>query len=197
MQPRIPDRRHRAPSGMTVNPLAAGGRLVRPTRPKTLIWLSHAHSPARFRRPRTRFGVEDRGLPAGDETLVRAGQCRHRAGSRMRGARYRRPSRGDRFLQAQRGGFRRGRPGCADRGGHRRRSRRGRLQGVRADQGGGAARKLEELHQGAVPRESYSDRGLRALHRRARRRRPISASRARRSSSRPTGSPPARAWWWR
>ena len=39
---------------------------------------SHEHPPARFRRPRTRSGLEDRGLPAGDETLVRAGQCRHR-----------------------------------------------------------------------------------------------------------------------
>ena len=41
------------------------------------------------------------------------------------------------FCKAQRGRFRRGRPGCADRGRHRRRSRRRRLQGVRADQGGG------------------------------------------------------------
>ena len=46
--------------------------------------LSHAHSPARFRRPRTRSGVEDRGFAPGDETLVRAGQCRHRPRSRMR-----------------------------------------------------------------------------------------------------------------
>ena len=61
---------------------------------------SHAHSPARFRRPRTCAGVEDRGFSAGDKTVVRAGQCRHRAGGRMRGARYRRPCRGDRFLQS-------------------------------------------------------------------------------------------------
>ena len=71
---------------------------------------SYEHSSARFRRPRTRSGVENRRLPAGDKAVVRAGQCRHRARGRMRGARYRRPRRGDRFLPAQRGGSRRGRP---------------------------------------------------------------------------------------
>ena len=126
---------------------------------------SHAHSSARFRRPRTRSGVEDRSFAAGDKTLVRAGQCRHRAGGRMRGARYRRPCRGDRFLQNQRGGFRRGRPGNAARGRHRRRSWRGRLQGIRTDQGRGPAGKLEEIHQGAVQRVRHSDRRLWPFHR--------------------------------
>ncbi len=66
-------------------PLAARGGLVRPTPYKTAhLALSHAYSPARFRRPRTRAGVEDRGLASGDEALVRARQCRHRPRSRMR-----------------------------------------------------------------------------------------------------------------
>ena len=83
----------------------------------------------------------------------------------MRRARYHRPCRGDRFLPRQCGRFRRGRPGRADRGGHRRRSQRRGLQGIRPDQGRGPAGKLEEFHQGAVPRQQYSDRGLRPFHR--------------------------------
>ena len=35
-----------------------------------------------------------------------------------------------------------------------------RHQGVRADQGGGAARRLQGLHQGPVPGQRHSDRGL-------------------------------------
>ena len=62
--------------------------------------LAHAHSSDRFRRPRTCAGMEDRGVAAGDEALVRAGQCRHRARGRMRRARHRRPRGGDRVLQA-------------------------------------------------------------------------------------------------
>ena len=60
----------------------------------------YEHPSARFRRPRTRAGVEDRGFAAADQAVVRAGQCRHRPGSRMRRARYRRPCGGDRFLQS-------------------------------------------------------------------------------------------------
>ena len=37
------------------------------------------------------------------------------------------------------------------------------LQGVRADQGRGPARELEEFHQAALPRQQHSDRGLWAL----------------------------------
>ncbi len=59
--------------------------------------------------------------------------------SRMRRARYRRPCGGDRFLQAQRGRSRRGRPGDAARGRDRRRSHRRRHQGVRAEQAGRAS----------------------------------------------------------
>ena len=102
-------------------------------------WRSHENTFAGFRRPRTRSRVEDRGLSAGDETLVRARQCRHRARSRMRGARYRRPRRGDRFLPAPEGRSGRGRPGDAARRRHCRRSFARRHQGVRAEQAGGAA----------------------------------------------------------
>ena len=149
------------PSG----PLAARGRFVRPK--PHLIPASgscHEHSPARFRRPRTRSRMEDRRLPAADQTVVRAGQCRHRAGSRMRGARYRRPCRGDRVLQAQRGRSRRGRPGDAAGRRHRRRSRERRHQGVRAGQAGGAARGLQGIYQGALHRIQHSDRRLWPLH---------------------------------
>ena len=91
------------PHRSNARPLAAGmtavlcDRRERDPTGSTTSGCSHEHSPARFRRPRTCAGVEDRGLAAGDETLVRAGQCRHRARSRMRGARHRRPCRGDRI----------------------------------------------------------------------------------------------------
>ena len=54
------------------------------------------------------------------------------------------------FCKAQRGGFRRGRPGGAARGRHRRRSRRRRHQGVRADQG----RRRSSKARRASPRRS-------------------------------------------
>ena len=80
------------PARAVLNPRAIAGN------PFTRLH-SNEHSPARFRRPRTRAGVEDRRFPAADEALVRAGQCRHRARGRMRRARCRRPCRGDRVLQ--------------------------------------------------------------------------------------------------
>ena len=57
------------------------------------------------------------------------------------------------------------RPGSAAGRGARRRARRGRNQGVRADQRGGAAGRLEELHQGDLRRSEYPDRRLAALQR--------------------------------
>ena len=155
----------------------------------------HEHPPARVRRPRTRAGVEDRGFPAGDKTVVRARQCRDRAGSRMRRARHCRSCRGDRFLPGQRGRFCRGRSGNADRRRDRRRSHRGRLQGVRSDQGGRPAGELQEVHQGAVPAPTtFRPRPI-SISAMPMRRKPISARRARRSSSRPTVLRPARASW--
>ena len=62
----------------------------------------------------------------------------------------------------------------------------------RAEQGGGAARRLEGLRQGLLPRVRHSDRRLSSLLATRRRRSPTSAPRARRSSSRPTASPPAK-----
>jgi hypothetical protein len=41
-------------------------------------WRSHEDTFAGFWRPRTRTGVEDCGVTAGDKALVRARQCRHR-----------------------------------------------------------------------------------------------------------------------
>ena len=64
---------------------------------------------------------------------------------------------------------------------------------VRPVAGGGAARGLEGLHQGSLRRGRHPDRRLRPLRPMRRPRGPMSASAARRSSSRPTGSPPARA----
>ena len=59
----------------------------------------------------------------------------------MRADRYGRLSGGDRLLQDQRSRFRRGRPGCRDRGRRGGRSQCGRLQGVRPDQGSGTTGK--------------------------------------------------------
>ena len=100
------------------------------------------------------------------------------------------------FCQAQRGRSRRGRPGGAACRRHRRRSRGGRHQGVWAEQGGGAARGLQRLHQGPLQRVQYSDRRLSAASTTPPTRWPMSARRARRSWSRPTGLPPARASSW-
>ena len=80
------------PAPAVLNPRAIAGN-------PPLGCIPNEHPPARFRRPRTRSGVENCRLPAADQTMVRAGQCRHRPRSRMRCARYRRPRRGDRILQ--------------------------------------------------------------------------------------------------
>ncbi len=59
-----------------------------------------------------------------------------------------------------------------------RRSRRGRHQALRADEGGGAARRLQGLHQGSLRRVRHSDRRLSAASRTRRRPRPISRRQA-------------------
>ena len=65
--------------------------------------------------------------------------------------------------------------------------------GFRAEPGRRAARGIEGLHEGFVPRSWHPDGRFCAVHARRARPRPMSARRARRSSSRPTGSRPARA----
>ena len=70
---------------------------------------------------------------------------------------------------------------------------RGRHQGLRAEPGGGAARGLEGLHQGPLRRVRHPDRRLPPLHGCRGREGLSSPSAARRSSSRPTGLPRARA----
>ena len=157
----------------------------------------HAHPPARLRRPRTCPRLEDRGLAAGDKTLVRARQCGDRARGRMRRARCRRPCGRDRVLQGEQGRARGGRPGDAARRRDRRRSHQGRHQGVRAGQAGRAARRLQGIHQGPLQRVQHSDRRLSAASTMRPTHLPTCARRARRSWSRPTALPPARAWWWR
>ena len=102
--------------------------------------------------------------PVGDKTLVRAGQRRHCTGSRMRGARYRRPCCGDRFLPQQRRRSRRGRPRNAARGRHRRRSRWCRHQGVRAEPAGFATGGLQGIYKSALHRVRHSDRRLWPFH---------------------------------
>ena len=188
-----------APSGMTVMglgcPLPSEGVLCDRPGFINVQWFAHAHSPARFRRPRTRIGVENRSVSVGDKTLVRAGQCRDRARGRLRGARCRRPCGGDRFLQSQRGRTGGGRPRNAARRRHRRRSRGRRHQGVRAEQTGGTARGLE----GILPRRCAANSGFPLVPMAASTmpamRWPTSAPMARRSWSRLTALPPARAWW--
>ena len=120
----------------------------------------HEHPHPRFRRTRARAGLEDRGEPAHRQALLRAGQCRHRAGGRMRRARSRRPQGGDRLCQGQEDRSRRGRAGSAALRRHRRRSGSRRHQGLRPDQMGGAAGRLQGLHQGPVQGQQYPDRGL-------------------------------------
>ncbi len=65
----------------------------------------------------------------------------------MRGARRRRPRRGDRILLGKCRRVRGGRPGGAAGGGHCRRSRGRRHQGVRAEQGRRPARRLQGLYK--------------------------------------------------
>ena len=67
-------------------------------------------------------------------------------------------------------------------------------QSVRAVARGGAARRLEGLHQGSLRRIRHSHRRLSPLRRCALRPRIMWRRRARRSWSRPTGWPPAKAW---
>ena len=120
----------------------------------------HEHPPPRLGRARACARLEDRRLPADHEALVRAGQCRHRAGGRVRGARHRRPCGGGRVLQGEQGRFRRGRPGGAAGRRHRGRSRSRGLQDLRAREGRRAARRLQGLHQGSVPPVQHPDRRL-------------------------------------
>src|SRR5262249_40573171 len=47
----------------------------------------HEYPHPRLRRTRTRAGLENRGEPANRQALLRPGQCRYRARSRVRGAR--------------------------------------------------------------------------------------------------------------
>ena len=61
--------------------------------------------------------------------------------------------------------------------------------------GGRAARRLQRLHQGSLRRIRHPDGRLSPLRRRRPRPRPMWPRRACPSSSRPTASPPARAWW--
>ena len=110
----------------------------------------------------------------------------------MRGARYRGSCRGGRVLQNQQDRSGRGRPGGAARRRHRRRSRGRGHQGVRAEQGRRAARRLEGLHQGSVPRQRIPTAAYERF-RDAEAAKATSARRARRSSSRPMGLRPARA----
>ena len=154
----------------------------------------HEHPPARFRRPRTRSRMEDRRVPAADQTVVRAGQCRHRAGSRMRGDRYRRSSGGDRFLQDAT-------PSISSWSARRRRSRPASSTISRrpaSRRSGRASRRRSSRDRRVSPRRSAREfniptgaygRFTDALTMRW----PMSARRARRSWSRRTAWPPARA----
>ncbi len=99
------------------------------------------------------------------------------------------------FCRTQRRGFRGGRPGNAAGGRNRRRSRRRRHQGVRAEQAGGAAGGLQGIHQGALHANLAFRPAPMAASPMPPKHWPMSARRARRSWSRPTGLRPARAWW--
>ena len=68
-----------------------------------------------------------------------------------------------RFARGERGRSRRDRAGCAGGGGAGRRCARGGHPLLRAEQGGGAARGQQELHQGALRRDGDPDRGVGAV----------------------------------
>ena len=142
----------------------------------------------RLRRPRARAGLGAFGQPAAEQALLRARQCRHRRGRRVRGAR-RRPitPRSSRFCRENAHRFRRGRARGAAGGGPRRRSGRGRHQGVRPVQGGGPAGGLQGLHQGPLPRVRHSHRPPTAASTTRLRPRPISPSSRCRSSIKADG----------
>ena len=164
---------------------------------RVLVLARHEHSPPRLRRARARAGVEDGGEPADRPAVLRAGQCRHRQGGRMRRARHRRPRGGDRVLQ----GATRSTSWWS---GRRRRWCAGIVDdleaaGIKAF--GPSKRRRGSKARRASPRTCAAPTTFRprptSASRRLSRRRPMCASRARRSSSRPTGSRPARAWSWR
>ena len=127
--------------------------------------LCHEHSSHRVRRTGTCSGPE----PLGERALRRAShrsrQSRHRAARHQCGARRGGSSRGDRFLPGDGDRLRGGRAGSAPRRRPRRRSEGGRHQGLRTEQGGGAARRLEGLHQGSLRRVRHPHRRLPPLHR--------------------------------
>ena len=153
----------------------------------------HANPGGGRRRPRTCAVLGDFGLSPVHKAVLCPRQCRHRRGRRMPRCRRRGHSgpggagaeaqdrlRGDRARRAA--GRRHG----------RRLHGRG-LQGVRPVEEGRPARRLQELHQGAVQAPQHPDRRPTSASPTSPRPRPTSRRRARRSSSRPTGSPPARA----
>ena len=133
--------------------------------------------------------------PAADQALLRAGECRHRRDRRVRRARCRRPRGRDRAFAERTGiDFVVIGPEAPLVGGARRRACG--APGIKhfgPSQGGGAARRLEGLHQGSLPGVRHSDRAPTDASRMRRRPRPISRGRGCRSSSRRTGSRPARA----
>ena len=95
------------------------------------------------------------------QTIVRrAGQSGHRAARRIGRPRCGRSSRGRRILPPKRRGSRRRWARTAADRRHRRRPRGAKHSRLRANPGGGAARRLQGLHQGSVPRPPHSHRRL-------------------------------------
>ena len=127
--------------------------------------------------------------------LLRAGQCRHRRGGRLRGPRRRRPCRRRALLP-------RAATSASSWSGPRRRWWRAsptiwprpgsRYSGPPRPPPSSRARRASPRTSAASSR--IPDRRLRPLHRRTRRPRPIWRARSCRSSSRPTAWRPARAW---
>ena len=151
------------------------------------------HPPDRRRRARARARLGDRRKPARRAALLRARQSRHRRRWRERRARHRRPCRGGRnsAVPADRAGG--GRAGGAAGRRHRRRPDGRRHQGLRADQGGGAARRLKGFTKDLCAAAGIPTAAYRRFTDAAAALGLCRRERARRSSSRPTGWPRARA----
>ncbi len=158
----------------------------------------HEHPHPRRRRARTQPGLGGEAEPEMRPADRGAGQCRDRRDRRMRRSRHPRRRRGGRPSPRRT-------PSISSSSAPRRRSPPGSPTGCARP--GSPPSAPRPRRRGWKPRRRFAKEiceaargaagGLGAVRRGRRRRRTYPRARARRSWSRPTGWPPARAWWWR